>query len=175
MIKRIMRTLILGWILFWSLIGTVECASNYYVYNYIYPNSYIATIDTPTYTNKASKEVLVDFSKLGDNKLIFFNKDKNHWRPIYITEIKDIKYKAYPLRPDLITIGLAQVGLTDCKISLKTGLEYDIFKTTLLHEVLHCFGYKHVYNNPHDLMYPISNTVPNSNIKWYAKDLEKRM
>lgn len=138
---------------------------------YTLPRTYIATIDTPTYTNNRTKAILENFNILGDSKAVKFG-PIDAGRPISIYEMDEnnILYKL--LFPD--SIGMTHTYLDKCIIYLKKGQNPVTYRETVIHEFLHCMNYKH---SPavNDVMFKADNKEnKEASIKRYAKELESK-
>lgn len=134
---------------------------------FMFKNSYIAQINTPSY-GEYTKTVLEEFNSMGDNKIISFT-EKKYGRPIVIHDMPDIIEQANPE-----TLGMAYPGLEGCTIFVKKKQFWMDYRETLLHEYLHCMGYEHtIYKN--DLMYKYLIPVDKEqNIRYYANELRKK-
>ena len=116
------------------------------IYGYLnytsYPHSYIKSINSSGYGINKIKICLDNFNKMGDNKIVRYNKDT---RPIYVQE----RTLDYPY------LGLTYTWYKDCHINITSGLSKEAFRSVLLHEYVHCFGFGHVsQTNREDLMTP---------------------
>lgn len=107
------------------------------------------------------KKILDNFADLEDTRIVKYS----GIRPIKIVD-KNFK-ESYKL-------GLAYDYLYGCTITLDTGLSGDTLKHVLLHEYLHCMGFRHVKEDG-DLMSEYLSFVSENNIKKYAKLLRRKM
>ena len=128
-----------------------------------YHRSYIENIHTPSYTN--TKEVLLEFDSLADGGIVLFKGT----RPITIQEQSIFMQIIYPT-----AIGLAFSTLNDCRIYIRTGLDKTTFRETLIHELCHCFGYKHSPDYKDLMYYSMVAIDKEENIKYYAKDIKNK-
>lgn len=169
--------MLIYWHLFWITFPLSLALSTVLIKKVFIPEGYIHTVNTPYYTDNRTMEVLKEFNKIGNGKSVMF---EQHYinRPITITEKDDLEIIPKFLRDPnekTVTIGLAEVRAFECKITLKTGMDYATFRTTLMHEYLHCMGFEHVENDRDDLMAPIDGNVKEENIKQYADEVSKRI
>lgn len=136
------------------------------VYAKLYFNqSYIISIDTPSYPQTAV--VLQDFSNLSGTKIVSFE-DIPNGRPIDIAEMEDGNDEYTPNM-----LGVAYSRFDSCSIRLKKDMDPEVFRETLIHEYLHCYGYMHVLDEA-DLMYPTLNLIDKEeNIRQYAIKVRK--
>jgi hypothetical protein len=97
------------------------------------------------------------------------------WRPITITYIDDFIQNEFAVDGVYLN-GLAHVKWGSCDITISRARtpSSDRFIRTLIHEYLHCFGYKHI-DNRHDIMYPYQRPTTKESLKAYSKDLNKRL
>jgi hypothetical protein len=177
-LKRLGVRFILYWHIFWIVFPVTLQVKSVYIREFVFPQSYISIIDTPEYSSEWTYEVLNEFNAMGDGKAVNFSKPGRVDRPITIGEKADLEIIPPFLRDPnytMVTIGRAYVEDYSCKITLKTGLDYATFRTTLIHEYLHCMGYEHVEGDPNDLMAPVDGQVPEENIRQYAKDVAKKI
>lgn len=94
-------------------------------------------------------------------------------RPITITVINDYFWNNFS---NSKTLGQAFVGFDSCNITLASRRLRNPkdFAETVIHEYLHCFGYKHV-DKLDDLMYKNLNAVHPNSMNEYADDLGDRL
>lgn len=154
----------------YSLIGTmtafnIENTKNIINMEEVYSKNYINSISLLSYTK--AREILQEFNKLGDNKIVNFSPIKNG-RHIDIREMTKF---------DMILgntyLGMAITLYTKCLILIRPGLDDKIFREVLLHEYLHCYGFKHT-EQAEDLMYFELNLVDKEeNIRQYAIKVKK--
>jgi len=168
---------VLYWCIFWIMFPLIVTVQGYFIEEYIVPEAYISSINTPYYSNAWTKQVLEEFNAMADGKAVLFAPHVID-RPITISESEDLEVIPKFLRDpnyNLVTIGLAEREVMSCKITLKTNLDYATFRTTLIHEYLHCMGYDHVEGDPNDLMAPVDGNISEENIRKYAKDVARRI
>lgn len=131
----------------------------------VFRTSYIEYINTPTYNN--TRKVLSDFSDMSGGQIVSFDKIQLG-RPITISEIE---YDDDTFAPEVL--GVAYPSYTKCNIKIRKDLEDSVFRETLIHEYLHCYGYWHVLNE-NDLMNPTLNPVDKEeNIRHYARSMKE--
>lgn len=130
------------------------------------PYTYINNISTPKLTNSETLRVINYFNSLGDYKII----RRKGSRPINIYEKE---FKRDPKRDDYL-LGQALDLDYKCIIWIDPSriTSSKQYAQVLIHEILHCFGYRHT-KRVDDLMAPYYNEdVSEENIKSYAKELE---
>lgn len=133
---------------------------------YFFPDSHISSIDTPTYEEKNIRWVLDKFNEMCDINIVRYKHESGLVRPIKIREVDQFMFSP-------ATIGRAWVQRKACEIELLKDMDVVQFRTTLLHEYLHCMGYGHVSKRSGDLMSPTDGFITEANIEEYAKDLCK--
>lgn len=127
-----------------------------------FDETYIAQIQTPSYSNNLTMEILEEFNAMGGGKIVSFSPIKNG-RPVTITEVD----------PEDNILGSTLPAFTKCTITIRKGLPYAEYRETLLHEYLHCYGVGHT-NDKRDLMYWAMIPVDkDANIKYHAEKLRK--
>lgn len=169
---------VIYWHIFWIAFPISLQVKEHYIREIVFPQSYVQVVQTPHYSNEWTYKVLKEFNDMGDGHAVNFSKEGRVDRPITIGEKADLdRIPKFFRDPNykLVTIGLAHIQDYSCKITLKTGLDYATFRTTLIHEYLHCMGYEHVEGDPNDLMAPVDGQVPEENIRQYAKDVAKKI
>lgn len=138
---------------------------------YTIPQTYILTIDTPTYSNNATQEILEEFNKLGNYNAVKFGIRGQLGRPVTIKEMDENSLLYRYVWPT--AIGLTNVFLDKCIIYLKKGQNSITYRETVIHEYLHCMGYQHVTAR-NDVMYKADNKEnKDASIIKYAKELDK--
>jgi hypothetical protein len=136
-----------------------------------FKQSYVSSINTSYYSEGTIKEILNEFNKKGDDKIVQFNKIEGG-RPITINEVTDDNIVFKVLFPE--AIGITYPLYDKCTIYLLNSLSYDTLRETVIHEYLHCFNYEHVSDRS-DLMYEFDNNEDKeASINKYAKDLEAK-
>lgn len=148
------------------------------LHKYIVPDAYIAEIKTKTYSKKDVLQVLHEFNSMAEGRdAVLFQKHVID-RKIIITDAEDLEIIPLFLRePGRTTIGRALETELNCTIILKTGLDYATFRSTLVHEYLHCMGFDHV-DADNDLMSAVDKdgvVIPEENIKEYAKKVADKI
>lgn len=177
LLKRLGVRFILYWHIFWIAFPITLQVKSIYITDYVFPQSYVSVVNTPEYSSEWTYQVLNEFNEMGDGLAVNFSKPGRVDRPITIGEKDDLEIIPPFLRDPnytMVTIGLAHVEDYSCKITLKTGLDYATFRTTLMHEYLHCLGYDHVDNDVTDLMTPADGPISEESIKKYAKDVASK-
>lgn len=137
---------------------------------------YVASIDTPTYTNAYTKRVLTKFGASGGRHAVLFTSESLIIRrKITITEVKTCEFKEDDGKIGRC-VGRAECGMTECKIELLTGKTRKEYRLVLLHEYMHCMGFQDLKDKDkkYDLMYYSENKVSEKNIKEYAKKAHER-
>lgn len=106
------------------------------------------------------EQVLDDFNLLGYNKVVF----KSGSRPINIVVGRiDRDY----------AIGWARVKPGYCDIKIDDRLSPEDFQQTVVHELLHCYGYEHVKDETSVMNPSVSDKLSRDSIRNYAKDVLK--
>jgi len=133
----------------------------------INPRTYINKVNTPEMTNAETWRVIDYFNSLGNYRIM----RKEGSRPINIYEYK-FKRKKNETR---YTLGQAVDYGYKCDIYIDPSrmTSFHDYSQILIHEILHCFGYRHT-KRVDDLMAPYYNDeVSEENIKGYAEQLEE--
>ena len=174
--KQFMEILIFRLVVYvYILTFSVELAPATYMYigrHYIFVNSYVKSVDTPKYTNKATMQYLEEFNNMGGGKAVLFEppqESSNITSPIRAITITEKEV----IDGDEDIVGLALPLFNTCDIQIESGQDYETFRQVLIHEYLHCMGYNHV-NNEKDVMNPSVAFPTEDNIKAYAKEIEAR-
>jgi len=94
-------------------------------------------------------------------------------RPIDIILVNDFVWNGFG---PTITLGRARPTWKNCKIEIATEQIYnnEDLKNVVIHEYLHCFGYKHV-DKLSDIMYKYLYKVDSKSITGYAKELQNTL
>lgn len=153
---------------------SIELAPATYMYvgkHYIFLDSYIASLDMPSYGNENSLKVLTEFSAMGGNKAVIFEppSQSSIVSPVRAIHIKESKV----IEGNEDIVGLALPLWNTCDIQIKSGQDYETFRQVLIHEYLHCMGYNHVEDEK-DVMNPSVAFPTEENIQAYAKEIEAR-
>lgn len=154
----------------------------YYRYKIIEPsyirNSYIAEIKGDLLDIRLAEKYLDIFNNYGHYKIVKFKIETNMTKPRPIRiEIRELGETSYEQLYADKALALTYTTDKDCKIIMTTNLDsYKQFESTLIHELLHCYGYDHV-NDEEDVMYPNDNPQVDlkENIKGYALEIENRI
>ena len=119
-------------------------------------------------TNAETWRAIDYFNSLGHYKIM----RRSGSRPINIYEKKFKRVK----NETTYTLGIAYNLGYKCNIYIDpTRMEsFEKYSQILIHEILHCFGYKHKNFIVDDLMAPYYNeAVSEENIRGYAEELEE--
>jgi hypothetical protein len=135
---------------------------------FLFPDSHISLIDTPTYEAKNIRSILDKFSEVCDIDIVRYKHVSGIKRTIEIREVDQFMFSPF-------TLGRAWVDVDKCYIELSKYMDIVQFRSTLLHEYLHCMGYEHTIRRTGDLMSPVDSEITEENIEEYAKDLCKVM
>jgi len=152
---------------------------DYLTQKYIIPEAYISEIKTTYYPKEWVMAVLTEFNDMaGGDSAVLLEKHEID-RKITIEDNSYIEFVPFFLKDPEgpTTIGRTIEDPLNCRILLKTGMDYVSFRTTLLHEYLHCIGFDHV-DKQNDLMAPSENEstkIPDENIKEYANKAAKKI
>lgn len=152
----------------------------YLLHKYIITDSYISEVKTRYYPKEWVMSVLHEFNDMAEGQeAVLFEKHKID-RKITIEDADDLSLLPFYLRdPEAPTyIGRTFENELNCRIILKTGMDYATFRTTLLHEYLHCLDFDHTEGDKNDLMYATdteSTEVSEENIKGYAKKVARKI
>jgi hypothetical protein len=140
----------------------------YDIYSLLYFNkTYVAEINTPSY-GTMTEEVLSEFNMYGKGKIISFVKI-NKGRPVYIREMTLEQERQNPY-----TLGMTFPWFKECLIYMRSGLDSETFKDTLLHEYLHCMGYGHTIDKKDLMYYSLYSIDKTENIKQYARKVLRK-
>jgi hypothetical protein len=161
------------------LYGLFGCALAYRrdhpVGQFFYLDGYVAEINTPTYGNDTTKKLLDEFNDMSSYKDAVSYKDDHLFihREIHIIEAQTLPRVGPETDKDLTTVGLTENKGDRCLIQVLSTLSYEEYRTVLMHEYCHCFGYPDLYSDKdkNDLMFHINNKVDEDNIKWYSEDI----
>lgn len=127
-------------------------------------NSYISSVQTNKFYSWEIKKYIKEFDNYSETDTIKF---KGGSREIVIKE-KKLPKRIY---------GLANIKINSCTIYLNSNSirSSTILKLTTYHELLHCYGFQHVYKN-NDLMSRVmSYNITKDNIKKWALRLEEKL
>jgi len=152
---------------------------DYLTQKYIIPEAYLSEVKTTYYPKEWVIAVFTEFNDMADGQTAVLFEKHEIDRKITIEDNSYIEIVPFFLKdPDgPTTIGRTIENPLNCRILLKTGMHYASFRTTLLHEYLHCIGFDHV-DKQNDLMAPSENEstkIPDENIKEYAKKAAKKI
>jgi hypothetical protein len=134
--------------------------------------SYIGNINTPSYSSTES--ILKDLNNRGSGEVVKFS----GFRPIFIFEqdlnkrdrsrtLESGEESGYDI------LGMAWSLPMYCLILMHDNLEEKLYRTTLIHEYLHCFNYGHS-DDVSDIMYSSNHPrLRDDSIDKYLKELKE--
>ena len=133
----------------------------------IHKISYISSIDMPPTQKQWSEQLIADINSKRNNPVL----KSSGIRPIWI---KPYDFKAEGEKEKL---GVAIFYPYACKILIGTHLYEDkqLFEDTLVHEILHCYGYDHTPNAFDIMHYYLSEYTISDTQRFYWSEMYKNI
>jgi hypothetical protein len=175
MFKIVVQRVVLWFAILCQILPTLFILMDKYhmdAIKYVTPKiNYLGEIEGRPHEVVKIRKFLAEFDSLVPTNIV----PTEGYRKISITVIDDFWYNPL-LPPGKKIIGSAKVMWISCPITLPREHFTDDqeMKDTVIHEYLHCFGYKHI-DILTDLMYKSSWLVDPKSVQRYAEDLEERL
>jgi len=163
----------------YTILGcTITMRVDHPVGQLFYLDSYVAEVNTPTYGDDYTKNLLVEFNNMSTGKEAVSFKDDHILveRKIHIVEVDNVQ-QVHLVNPGDETIAVTHNGNGRCLIELGKHMDYQTYRHVLFHEYCHCFGYPDLYEKRYekDLMYYLEGPVDDNIIKWYSEDISVKV
>lgn len=130
--------------------------------------TYVAEIRGSEEGKRFVKYSLDYFNRLGNNQIVTYTHPGTIYARSIVINFIDTEDAAKKLA------GIAWPFLFDCDITVYNDFRPIILRQTIIHEYLHCMGYRHS-DDKEDIMYFEQAGWPQQNEEKYAKDLLERL